>query len=149
MQIFDQNFTTAGDFTNSGVLSLQSDSASVEFRVNGTLTDYSPTTHTLGGDWGNYNLNTDTTLAAILRFNNADIVTNDAQISLIGQNANILDQNGNNGLRDFAVNGASGQFFIDAAATSPPAAISPMPACSMSSAIPGEAHPPPSPSPAV
>ena len=60
----------------------------------------------------NFNANTGTLTAGsylidggTLEFDGANIVTNDASITLSGKYAKIIDQNGNNGLANFAVNG--------------------------------------------
>ena len=69
-----------------------------------------------GGTFGNFDAATKTLLDArfrlastgtatsTLRFPGADIVHNAAQLEVVGPNTNILDENGNNGLRNFASN---------------------------------------------
>ena len=64
-----RSFTTAGNFTNNGLLSL---AAGDTFDVNGNLTNFSGTTLTGGA----YNV------GGTLQFNGADIVTNAANITL-------------------------------------------------------------------
>ncbi len=69
-----------------------------------------------GGTFGNFDAATKTLMdarfrlastgaaTATLRFPGADIVHNAAQLEVVGPNTNILDENGNNGLRNFASN---------------------------------------------
>ena len=94
-----RNFTTAGDFTNSGVLTVGSSNST--FSVTGNLTNFSG--NTLTG--GTYNL------TGTLQFNGANIVTNAANITLSGPSARIIDQNSNNALANLAA--STGQFTIN------------------------------------
>ena len=73
--------------------------------IQGTFSNFSSTTNTLTG--GSY------IVAATLQFNNANIVTNAAAITLIGSAAEIVDQNNNDALLDFATNTAAGSFTIE------------------------------------
>ena len=95
-----RNFTTAGNFTNNGTLTVGSSSS--KFDVNGNLTNFSGTTLT----GGTYNL------TGTLQFNGANIVTNKANITLTGSSAQIIDQSSSNGLANFATNASSGKFTI-------------------------------------
>jgi hypothetical protein len=93
-----RNFTSAGNFTNNGTLAVGSGSS---FVVNGNLTNFSGTTLTGGA----YNV------TGTLQFNGANIVTNAANITLIGS-GNIVSQTSSNGLANFAANTSSGKFTI-------------------------------------
>ncbi|MGA8029272.1 MAG: hypothetical protein WB992_19195, partial [Bryobacteraceae bacterium] len=94
-----RNFTTAGNFTNNGVLTIGN---AVKFDVNGNLTNFSSGTLT-GGVYG---------VIGTLQFNNANIVTNAATISLAGGGAKITDQLGHNALANFANNASTGKFTL-------------------------------------
>src|SRR5581483_6312121 len=107
----DHNLTTPGDFTNNGLLEVQSQSLATQLKINGTLTNYAAATHTLGVA-GDISLDALHGQPATLVFNNADIVTNKAHLALVGPNSAILDQSSNDGLRHFAVNSASASFQI-------------------------------------
>lgn len=93
------NFTTAGNFTNSGTLIVNRGS---KFDVNGSLANFFGTT--LSG--GIYSI------GGALQFNGANIVTNASNLTLKSPTAQILDQNDNNGLANFAANGAKGAFTL-------------------------------------
>jgi hypothetical protein len=86
-----RSFTTAGNFTNNGTLTVGSGDT---FKVNGNLTNFSGTKLT----GGTYNV------TGTLQFNGANIVTNAANITLTGTTARIIDQNSNNALANFATN---------------------------------------------
>src|SRR4029077_18583202 len=90
-----RNFTTAGNFTNNGTLTVGSSNST--FDVNGNLTNFSGTTLT----GGTYNV------TGTLQFNNANIVTNAANITLTGTSSQIIDQLSNNALANFATNNGS------------------------------------------
>jgi len=92
-----RSFTTAGNFTNNGILTVGSTDT---FKVNGNLTNFSGTTLT----GGTYNV------TGTLQFNSANIVTNHASITLSGTSAKIIDQNSVNALTNFATN--SGTFAL-------------------------------------
>jgi len=92
-----RNFTTAGNFTNNGALTVYPGS---KFKVNGNLANFSGTTLT-GGIYG---------VGGTLQFNGANIVTNSANIILATGSSRIVDQNNANGLANFAVN--NGKFTI-------------------------------------
>jgi hypothetical protein len=96
-----RNFTTAGDFTNNGTLAVGS--ATSTFKVNGNLTNFSGTTLTAG----TYNL------TGTMQFNGVNIVTNAANLTLTGASSQIIDQNGMNGLANFATNASTGSFTIN------------------------------------
>jgi len=89
-----RNFTTAGAFTNNGV---------VDIGAGSTFTLQSGTTFTPGS--GEYRVNGD------LRYDNANVTTLAWRLAL-GQNGRVLDQNGLNGLRNFNAIGAGGDFRI-------------------------------------
>jgi fibronectin-binding autotransporter adhesin len=90
-----RNFTTPGNFTNNGTLSMGN---GTKFEVNlaDSLTNFNSGTSTLTG--GTYNV------TGTLQFNGANIVTNAANITLTGASSKILDQSNNNGLANFATN---------------------------------------------
>jgi hypothetical protein len=95
-----RSFTTLGNFTNNGVLTVGSGS---KFDVNGSLTNFAGTTLT----GGTYNV------TGTLQFNGANIVTNAANITLTGAASKIVDQSGTtNGLANFAANAAAGSFTL-------------------------------------
>lgn len=87
------NFTTAGNFTNNGSLVVGTNS---KFDVNGNLTNFNSTTDTLTN--GTY------TVTGTLQFNNANIVTNNANLTLSGTAYKVLNQTSGNGLANFATN---------------------------------------------
>src|SRR5262249_42570484 len=89
-----RSFATAGNFTNNGVLDV---AAGDKFTVNGNLTNFTGTTLT----GGTYNL------SGTLQFNNANIVTNAAAITLSGAGSKFVNQSGTNALLKFAINAAS------------------------------------------
>jgi len=96
-------FTTVGNFTNNGTLSV---GASDEFIVNlsHTLTNFSGTTLT-GGTYK---------ITGTLQFAGANIVTNAANISLTGANSKIVNQSNVNALTNFATNNAGASFTLGA-----------------------------------
>ena len=92
------NFTTGGNFTNNGTLNIGS---GTKFSVNlaDSLTNFNSTTHTLSS--GTYNV------TGTLQFNNANIVTNAANITLTGTTSQIINQSSANALAGFATNNGS------------------------------------------
>jgi hypothetical protein len=97
-----QNFTTVGNFTNNGTLTVGSGST---FKVptGKRLTNFSGTTLT----GGTYNV------SGTLKFPGANIVTNAANITLTGTSSKILNATGANGLANFATNAAGAGFTIN------------------------------------
>jgi hypothetical protein len=93
------NFTTAGNFTNNGTLTLGSGTT---FKVNGNLTNFSGTTLT----GGIYNV------TGTLQFNGANIVTNAANITLTGTGSKIVNQTAGNALANFKTNAGAGKFTL-------------------------------------
>ena len=94
------NFTTVGNFTNDGTLSVGAGST---FAVTGTLTNFAGTTLT-GGTYD---------VTGTLKFPGANIVTNAANIALTGGAAEIVNSTtSGNGLADFATNSATGGFSV-------------------------------------
>ena len=90
-----RNFTTAGNFTNNGILTV---GAGSKFDVNGNLTNFSGTTLT-GGTYS---------VSGTLQFNSANIVTNAANITITGPAGKITDQGGTiNALANLATNTGS------------------------------------------
>jgi hypothetical protein len=111
-----RDLTTAGSFTNDGALVVNmNDNAPVvsmsTFTVTGALNNFDATTRTLTG--GSYSLT-----SSILKFSGADIVHNQAAITLTKRpfygfpRAGITDLSGNDALRNFTDNLASGSFTI-------------------------------------
>jgi hypothetical protein len=94
-----RNFTTAGNFTNNGSLTI---GAGSNFDVSGNLTNFSGSTLT-GGTYA---------VSGTLQFNNANIVTNAANIALSGATSQIINQTAGNGLANFATNAAAGIFTL-------------------------------------
>jgi len=97
-----RNFTTAGNFTNNGGLTVGSGST---FKVptGFSLTNFAGTTLT-GGAYA---------VTGTLQFPGANIVTNAATITLTGSTSQIINQNGTNGLANFAMNNAGASFTIN------------------------------------
>ncbi len=96
-----RDFTTAGDFTNDGQLTI---GTATEFRVapGSTLTNFSAGTLTDG----RYDI------AGTLRFDDADIATLASRITLDGAGSDILDQASLSGLRNLDLIDTSGDFGI-------------------------------------
>jgi hypothetical protein len=98
------DFTTAGNFTNSGTLSVGAGSI---FDVDGKLRNFSGTTLT-AGTYG---------VTGTLEFAGANIKTNDAAITLTGASAQIVNTTtGYSGLANFAANEAAGKFTLEGGA---------------------------------
>jgi hypothetical protein len=89
-------FTTTGNFTNDGTLSVGSGDKFI-VDLSDSLTNFSGTTLT-GGTYK---------ITGTLEFAGANIVTNDASITLTGAGSKIDGKNGANGLANFAVNDGS------------------------------------------
>jgi hypothetical protein len=98
----NQGFTTEGDFTNDGTLF---SSGGKTFKVTGRLTNFAPETKTLTG--GTYAAS-----SAGLQFPGADIVHNAASIRVLSDDPVILDENGDDGLRNLGDNGPTGSFAV-------------------------------------
>jgi protein involved in polysaccharide export with SLBB domain len=94
-----RSFTTAGNFTNNGLLAIGSGDT---FDINGNLTNFSGTTLTGGA----YNV------SGTLQFNGANIVTNAASITLGSSTAKIVNQTAVNALLGFTTNTAAGKFTL-------------------------------------
>jgi hypothetical protein len=94
-----RSFTTAGNFTNHGTLTI---GAGDTFNVNGNLTNFAGTTLT----GGTYNV------TGAFQFNNANIVTNAANITLTGTSSKIVNQTATNALANFATNAAGGKLTL-------------------------------------
>ncbi len=117
LSLTTRSFTTAGNLTINGSLGLhdRTSGSSTIFTINGNLTNFDSASHTLNGS--NISLESVTAGVAVqptvtLRFNGADIVNNASSLSLSGPNAKILDQNSNDGLRNFAHNLTNGTIFF-------------------------------------
>jgi hypothetical protein len=95
------DIVTAGAFTNDGQLSLDQ----AHFTVSGPLMNFDAATRTLTG--GTYGMRRGATLS----FRGADIVRNAASLAF-SHGGRIRDEAGNNALRNFAENLASGSFFF-------------------------------------
>lgn len=100
----DNNFTTAGNFTNDGSLSIASLNEQTTFRVTGSLSNYDAATYSLNG--GSYELQSFLGQPARVVIPNADIRTLNASVKLTG-NAAIVDQNGNNAFRHLSSNASN------------------------------------------
>jgi hypothetical protein len=95
------NVTQNSFFLNNGQLVVPLG----QFDLIGPFYNYGQATHTLTG--GTYQI------TGTFRFDNADVVTNAADITLIGQVSNMLNRITNgNALTNFAVNDAAGSFTI-------------------------------------
>ena len=94
-------FTTTGNFTNNGTLSVGAGDKFV-VKLTNNLTNFSGTTLT-GGTYK---------ITGTLQFKGANIVTNAANITLTGANSKIVDQTNANGLVNFAVNNAGASFTL-------------------------------------
>jgi hypothetical protein len=113
-------FVTAGDFTNNGELDLtHHDIFDRTFVVTGKLTNFDANTKTLTG--GRYVLSGSSghSYVTLLQFPGADIVTNAADIEvakMLDSSAtgkpSIVDENGNDALRNFAHNAAGGRILF-------------------------------------
>jgi hypothetical protein len=92
------NFTTLGNFTDTGTLNI---GAGTKFTVNlaDNLTNFNSSTHTLTS--GTYNV------TGTLEFNNANIITNSANLMLSGTSSQIINQSSANALANFATNNDS------------------------------------------
>ena len=104
-----EGFTTAGDFTNDGTLSGGAH-AGKGFKVTGKLTNFAIGTRTLTG--GTYILSAEGALQAP----GIDIVHNAASLVIESNKHTIVDENGNDGLRNFADNTATGSLELDPSA---------------------------------
>ncbi len=97
-----RNFTTAGNFTNNGTLSVGAGST-FAIPAADTLTNFSGTTLT-GGTYD---------VTGTLKFHGANIVTNAANVALTGSAAEIENSsNSANALANFATNSATGSFSL-------------------------------------
>ncbi len=94
-----RSFTTAGNFTNNGLLTIGSGDT---FDVNGSLSNFAGSTLTGGA----YNV------SGTLQFNGANIVTNAANITLGSSTAKIVNQSSANALLGFTTNTAAGKFTL-------------------------------------
>jgi hypothetical protein len=92
-------------FNNKGTLTVNTgDTLNITGAANSFL-NFNSTTGTLTG--GTYTVN------GTLQFDNANIKTNSANITLIGSGSKIVDQSGTtDGLRNFATNSSTGNFSI-------------------------------------
>lgn len=108
------DFVVAGNLTVTGGLGVTDSGLDSSFTVSGSLTNFDPGTRTLtGGSFAVQRFLGAPATKVILRFPGADIVNNASSISITGGSASqILDQNGNDGLRNLAHNLASGVLFF-------------------------------------
>jgi len=106
-----RDFTTAGSFTNDGALVLTRST----FTITGALNNFDAATHTLTGATYALEGSTDAygSPGSALKFSGADIVHNQASISLSA--GKIMDLAGNDGLRNFSDNLANGSFTVNPA----------------------------------
>jgi len=98
------------------------DVSSAGFQNSGTLVVNAKDTLTITGganSFSNFNVSNGTLtggtylVTGTLQFDNANIVTNAANITLSGTTSVIEDQNGNNGLANFATNASGGSFTLN------------------------------------
>jgi hypothetical protein len=94
-------FTTGSSFTNNGTLTVGSSTSKFVVNLADSLTNFSGGTLT-GGTYD---------LTGILQFA-GDIATNDANITLTGTSAKILDGSGNSSLTTFATNASGASFEV-------------------------------------
>jgi hypothetical protein len=108
-------FANAGTFNKSGAGTITD--ISVRFSNSGTI-NANEGTLTTSGPFTNYDAGTDTltggtyNVTSTFRFNNADINTNRASVTLNGPASQIVDQGGTNALADFSLNDTGGFFGI-------------------------------------
>jgi hypothetical protein len=95
------NFTTAGNFTNDGKLTVNSGST---FKVTGSLTNFNSSTDTLTG--GTYSV------TGKLDFAGADIVTDAANVTVSGTGEIVNSTNSTNGLTNLATITSGGGFTL-------------------------------------
>ncbi len=97
-----RNFTTAGNFTNKGTLTVGSGST-FAVPMGFSLTNFSGTTLT-GGTYA---------ITGTLQFPGANITTNAAKLTLTGTASKIVDQTGiTNGLANLATNASTGSLTL-------------------------------------
>jgi len=114
-----RSFTTSGpggNFTNNGTLAI---GAGDTFQVSGSLSN-SPVPRSPAETY---------TVAGTLQFgvSGSSLTTNDANLTMAGTGAKLLDLGGNNLLAGFNTNAGGGIFTVAAGAASPRLAISPTP----------------------
>jgi hypothetical protein len=110
--ISDQSFSTGGNFTNNGLLSVRDFDADAALNVTGNLTNFDAVSKTLSdGDYEIGSAGFENTHTSTFRFTGADIVHNSASITLIAGGF-IKDESGNDGLRNFSDNTAAGTFTL-------------------------------------
>ncbi|HEX7255988.1 MAG TPA: Calx-beta domain-containing protein [Gaiellaceae bacterium] len=123
-QIYHHNHGGVSQLNNTGVLRKSAGTGTTRIDVpfdntGGTIEARVGTLH-VNGAFANYNATTDVLTGGTylvqdtLRFNGADIVTNNAKVVLDGAASRILDNGtpGLDGLRRFATNGPAGDFSI-------------------------------------
>jgi hypothetical protein len=99
LNLGNRDFTSVGSFLNDGKLALNGST----FTVPGALNNFDPTSRTLTG--GTYSI-----FVSVLKFSGADIVHNQASLSL--SQGSITDLAGNDALRNFNDNLANGSFAV-------------------------------------
>jgi hypothetical protein len=130
MGLINKGLIDANARSSQTNLVLTIDPSSAGFSNQGTLEVYSPNGQTAGvatlditgpaNSFLNFNSSTGTLTGGgyviqdgTLKFDNANIITNDANITLTGTLSKITDQNGNNALTNFATNGSKGTFTVN------------------------------------
>ncbi|MDQ6624568.1 MAG: dockerin type I repeat-containing protein [Verrucomicrobiota bacterium] len=105
------NFTTAGNLTNDGSLSVVTGAAgqNTVFTVSGNFTNFDAPTKTLSGGYLSVEVRDAVAATSTLRFANADIRNiNGATVHIVGAGASIQDLAGQNALRNLSgINGGS------------------------------------------
>ena len=115
LQMVGRQFVAAGPFTNDGELSIAAGfNQAGLFSIPGQLTNFDATSRTLTG--GTYSIGgsdyAGSNHPATFQFAGADIVHNEAILSISGPLAKIMDENGNDALRNFSHNTIAGSFAV-------------------------------------
>jgi hypothetical protein len=111
--ITDHSFSSAGNFTNDGTMTFNTQNVASSFTINGNLTNFDSGTGTLqSGSYSIFSSSFTPADTATLKFNGANIIHNATTLRL-GAGALIRDEMNNDGLRNFVDNQATGIFELD------------------------------------
>lgn len=111
--ITDHSFSSAGNFTNDGTMTFNTQNVASTFTINGNLTNFDSGTGTLqSGSYSIFSSSFTPADTATLKFNGANIIHNATTLRL-GAGALIRDEMNNDGLRNFVDNQATGIFELD------------------------------------
>lgn len=115
LQMVGRQFVATGPFTNDGELSVGAGfNQAGLFSIPGQLTNFDAASRTLTG--GSYSIGGSSYAGsnhpAAFQFAGADIVHNGAILKLSGPLAKIMDENGNDALRNFSHNTVTGSFDV-------------------------------------